>query len=61
MNTKFSKKYTINIYDVDSNYKCKYSSIMNYLWDVVISQSDSLGETDNGFIDSCIWVLLKDR
>lgn len=59
MNTKFSKKYTINIYDVDSNYKCKYSSIMNYLWDVVISQSDSLGETDNGFINNCIWVLLK--
>lgn len=59
MNTKFSKKYNINIYDVDSNYKCKYSSIMNYLWDVVISQSDSLGETNNGFINNCIWVLLK--
>lgn len=59
MNSKFSKNYTINIYDVDSNYKCKYSSIMNYLWDVVVSQSDSLGETNNGFVNNCIWVLLK--
>lgn len=59
MNNKFSKNYTINIYDVDSNYKCKYSSIMNYLWDVVVSQSDSLGETDHGFVNNCIWVLLK--
>ncbi|VYT82481.1 acyl-[acyl-carrier-protein] thioesterase [Clostridium tertium] len=59
MSSKFSKKYNINIYDVDSNYKCKYSSLMNYLWDVVVSQSDSLGETDNGLVNNCIWVLLK--
>ena len=59
MGSKFSKKYTINIYDVDSHYKCKYSSLMNYLWDVVVSQSDSLGETDNGLVNNCIWVLLK--
>lgn len=59
MSNKFSKKYTINIYDVDSNYKCKYSSIMNYIWDVIVSQSDSLGETDHGFVNNCIWVLLK--
>ena len=59
MSNKFSKKYTINIYDVDSNYKCKYSSLMNYLWDIVVSQSDSLGETDHGFVNNCIWVLLK--
>ena len=32
---------------------------MNYLWDVVVSQSDSLGETDHGFVNNCIWVLLK--
>ncbi|MDV4149595.1 thioesterase [Clostridium sp. AL.422] len=59
MSNKFSKDYTINIYDVDSSYKCKYSSIMNYLWDVIVSQSDSLGETDHGFVNNCIWVLLK--
>lgn len=59
MGNKFSKNYTINIYDVDSNYKCKYSSIMNYIWDVIVSQSDSLGETDNGLVNNCIWVLLK--
>lgn len=55
----FSKQYTIEIYDVDSNYRCKYSSLMNYLWDIVVSQSDSLGETDNGLINNCAWVLLK--
>lgn len=59
MSNKFSKKYTINIYDIDSNYKCKYSSIMNYIWDVIVSQSDTLGETDHGFVNNCIWVLLK--
>lgn len=59
MSNKFSKQYTINIYDIDSNYKCKYSSLMNYLWDVVVSQSDALGETHNGFVNNCVWVLLK--
>ena len=59
MANTFSKQYTIEIYDVDSNYKCKYSSLMNYLWDIVVSQSDSLGETDNGLINNCAWVLLK--
>ena len=59
MSNQFSKEYTINIYDVDSNYKCKYSSLMNYLWDVVVSQSDDLGETDHGLINNCVWVLLK--
>ena len=59
MSNKFSKQYTINIYDVDANYKCKYSSLMNYLWDVVVSQSDALGETDHGLVNNCVWVLLK--
>lgn len=59
MSNKFSKQYTINIYDVDANYNCKYSSLMNYLWDVVVSQSDALGETDHGLINNCAWVLLK--
>ena len=59
MSNKFSKQYTVNIYDVDANYNCKYSSLMNYLWDVVVSQSDALGETDHGLINNCVWVLLK--
>lgn len=59
MSKPFSKAYTINIYDIDSSYKCKYSSLMNYLWDVVVSQSDDLGETDHGLINNCVWVLLK--
>lgn len=60
MNDKFEKEYKINIYDVDSNLKCKFSSLVNYLWDVVISQSDFLGETNQGFVqNNSVWVLLK--
>lgn len=59
MSNQFSKAYTINIYDVDVNYRCKYASLMNYLWDVVVSQSDFLGETNAGIINHCVWVLLK--
>lgn len=59
MSNKFNKQYTINIYDVDENYNCKYSSLMNFLWDIVVSQSDALGETDHGVINNCAWVLLK--
>lgn len=59
MSNKFSKEYTINIYDVDSKMQCKFSSILNYLWDVVISQSDTIGETNDGIINNCAWVLFK--
>lgn len=59
VDNKFSKNYTINIYDVDTNLKCKFSSLTNYIWDVVISQSDALGETYEGLVNNCIWVLLK--
>ncbi|MBY0756413.1 acyl-[acyl-carrier-protein] thioesterase [Clostridium sardiniense] len=60
MNNVFEKEYRINIFDVDSEHKCKFSSLVDYLWDVVISQSDYLGETNEGFVhNQCIWVLLK--
>ena len=60
MNDVFEKKYKINIFDVDFNHKCKFSTLVDYLWDVVISQSDYLGETKEGFVhNQCIWVLLK--
>ena len=59
MDTRFNKDYQINIYDVDTNLQCKFSSIVNYLWDIVISQSESLGETSNGLVHNCAWVLLK--
>lgn len=60
LNAKFEKQYEINMYDVDSKLQCKFSSIVNYLWDVVISQSDALGETDQGLVhNNCTWVLLK--
>lgn len=60
MNTSFEKQYKINIFDVDSEHKCKFSTLADYLWDIVISQSDHLGETEEGFVNNqCIWVLLK--
>lgn len=60
MDGKFEKEYEINTYNVDSNLKCKFSSLVDYLWDIVISQSDSLGETNQGFVhNNCVWVLLK--
>lgn len=60
MSNRFEKNYKVNVYDVDSTMKCKFSSLLNYLWDVVIAQSESLGETKEGIIhNSCIWVLLK--
>jgi medium-chain acyl-[acyl-carrier-protein] hydrolase len=60
LNDIFEKEYTINFFDVDSEHKCKFSSLGDFLWDVIISQSDSLGETKEGFAqNNCIWVLLK--
>lgn len=60
MNNAFKKDYKINIYDVDARHQCKFSTLANYLWDIVISQSDSLGETEEGFVhNNCVWVLLK--
>lgn len=55
MSNIFEKEYKINIFDVDSEHKCKFSSLVDYLWDVVISQSDYLGETNEGFVhNQCI-------
>jgi len=60
LNDIFKKEYKINIFNVDSEHKCKFSSLVDFLWDVVISQSDYLGETKEGFVhNQCIWVLLK--
>lgn len=60
MDSKFEKEYEINTYNVDSNLKCKFSSLVDYLWDIVISQSDSLGETNQGFVhNNYVWILLK--
>lgn len=60
MGKPFSKDYKINIYNVDSRHYCKFSTLVDYLWDVVIEQSDALGETKEGFVhNDCVWVLLK--
>lgn len=60
MNDIFKKEYKINIFNVDSEHKCRFSTLVDFLWDVVISQSDYLGETKEGFVhNQYIWVLLK--
>lgn len=60
MNDIFKKEYKINIFNVDSEHKCKFSSLVDFFWDVIISQSDYLGETKEGFVhNQYIWVLLK--
>ncbi|WP_297631514.1 acyl-ACP thioesterase domain-containing protein [uncultured Clostridium sp.] len=60
MGKPFFKDYKINIYDVDCRHYCKFSTLVDYLWDVVIEQSDALGETKEGFVhNDCVWVLLK--
>ncbi|MDO5040122.1 acyl-[acyl-carrier-protein] thioesterase [Clostridium sp.] len=60
MSTAFEKQYKINAFDVDTEHKCKFSTLADYLWDVVIAQSDYLGETKEGFVhNKCVWVLLK--
>lgn len=60
MNDIFKKEYKINIFNVDSEHKCKFSSLVDFFWDVIISQSDYLGETKEGLVhNQYIWVLLK--
>ncbi|WP_024615340.1 acyl-ACP thioesterase domain-containing protein [Clostridium sp. Ade.TY] len=60
MSTAFEKQYKINAFDVDTEHNCKFSTLVDYLWDVVIAQSDYLGETKEGFVhNQCVWVLLK--
>lgn len=60
MSDIFKKEYKINIFNVDSEHICKFSSLADFLWDIVISQSDHLGETQDGLVhNQCVWVLLK--
>lgn len=60
MSNIFIKEYEINIFDVDTEQICKFSSILNYLWDIFISQEHYLGETKEEFIkDKCVWIILK--
>ena len=60
MKSTYKKNYNINIYDVNSNHRCKVSTLANYLWDVVISQSDFLGASKDGIShDNYAWVLLN--
>lgn len=56
----FENDYRIKFYDVDKHMNCKISSLVNYLWDVVVAQSEYLGETHGTHINNnLVWLLLK--
>lgn len=56
----FENDYKIKFYDLDKHMNCKVSSLINYLWDVVVSQSEYLGETQGTHIGkNLVWMLLK--
>ena len=60
MGNKFTKKYEIHYYEVNSELRCKLSSIINFLGDIGTQQSEGLGvgmeycEKKN-----CAWVFYK--
>lgn len=58
---KFIKKYEVNYYDIDSNQKCKFTSIVNYLCDVGTSHSAAIGETIDVLLNEkkYTWVFYK--
>ncbi|WP_315081770.1 acyl-ACP thioesterase domain-containing protein [uncultured Clostridium sp.] len=56
----FSKEYEVNYYDVDSNLKCKLSSIINYICDVGSRQSELIGGgMEYCTTNNCAWVFYK--
>ncbi|MGL4760890.1 MAG: acyl-[acyl-carrier-protein] thioesterase [Sarcina sp.] len=56
----FENDYRIKFYDLDKHMNCKVSSLINYLWDVVVAQSEHLGETEGTHIKKdLVWMLLK--
>lgn len=56
----FENDYRIKFYDVDKHMNCKISTLVNYLWDVVVAQSEYLGETEGTHIQKNLaWMLLK--
>ena len=56
----FENDYRIKFYDLDKHMNCKISSLINYLLDVVVAQSEYLGETHGTHINKNLaWMLLK--
>ncbi|MGL4453270.1 MAG: acyl-[acyl-carrier-protein] thioesterase [Sarcina sp.] len=56
----FENDYRIKFYDLDKHMNCKVSNLINYMWDVVVAQSEYQGETEGTHIQkSLAWMLLK--
>ena len=58
--SRFENDYRIKFYDLDKHMNCKISSLINYLLDVVVVQSEYSGETEGTHINNdLVWMLLK--
>ena len=61
MSYKFTKNYEIHYYEVDSNLRCKLSSIVEFIGDVGTHQSEELGGGMKYCMDNkCAWVFYQD-
>ncbi|MBE6062032.1 MAG: acyl-[acyl-carrier-protein] thioesterase [Clostridium butyricum] len=61
MSYKFTKNYEIHYYEVDSNLRCKLSSIIEFIGDIATHQSEELGGGMQYCIDNkCAWVFYQD-
>lgn len=61
MSYKFTKNYEIHYYEVDSNLRCKLSSIIEFIGDVGTHQSEELGGGMKYCMDNkCAWVFYQD-
>ena len=60
MGKVFTKNYEIHYYEVDSNLKCKISSIVDFICDIGTQQSEELGGGIEYCKDNnCAWVFYK--
>lgn len=61
MKKTYTKNYEINYYEVDSNLKCRLSSIVEFIGDVGVQQSEEIGVgMDYCSKNNCAWVFYKD-
>lgn len=57
----YTKKYEINYYEVDSHLKCRLSSIIEFIGDVGVQQSEEIGGGMKYLMENnCAWVFYKD-
>ncbi|NME83654.1 acyl-ACP thioesterase domain-containing protein [Clostridium sp. SM-530-WT-3G] len=61
MGYKFTKNYEVHYYEVDSNLRCKLSSIIEFIGDIGTHQSEEAGGGMKYCMDNnCAWVFYQD-